>query len=438
MNLAEFFEKTIKGAIALVYGSIYCLFMILTKPRTGSLRIWAHWRRDRAENIGPQTFQFVSSVLLAILIVDDSGSSDLSGSLFRYTTLGAKGSEIDLIRVTINAILIYMIVDMVALIASYTESPGRSRRVRSSFIDIFRYFISGAAILAAIPLMLWNLLFLTIPLGVPHFAEFIRANRWVLGLISIVVLFTIGSTVRGIAWLRETSAAPKLVPPKITTQAVLLIVPAVAFYLAIAAPRFYFILRPDEWLRDNLPQIVRPGNLKVSYLQCDISENATVTITALLSNSTETEFVLKLHSLGVVFAQGPMAGYYDKRYIRISEQRPIITIPPDSMDKTLQVIAGHSSLPLTFVYKPVFEFDKLSKLYEEWRETDSKVQGVDLYFFSPSCFLTYEAIFPDNETTISVPGDSADDIWMSLNASQAGQVTWVQGKPQNVSKTIEP
>jgi hypothetical protein len=77
MNLAEFFEKTIKGAIALVYGSIYCLFMITTKPRTGSLRIWAHWRRDRAENIGPQTFQFVSIVLLAILIVDDSGPSDL-------------------------------------------------------------------------------------------------------------------------------------------------------------------------------------------------------------------------------------------------------------------------------------------------------------------------------------------------------------------------
>jgi hypothetical protein len=107
--------------------------------------------------------------------------------------------------------------------------------------------------------MLWNLLFLTIPLGVPHFTEFIRANRWVLRLISIVVLFTIGLTVRGIAWLRKTSPDPKLVPPKITAQAVLLIVPAVAFYLAIAAPRFYFIFRPDEWMRDHLPQIVRPG-----------------------------------------------------------------------------------------------------------------------------------------------------------------------------------
>jgi hypothetical protein len=344
-----------------------------------------------------------------------------SEAIYNYAIGNGKGSEKDLTRLLINVLIIYILIDILCVAASYVQSPRSTKTLRRSLSNIYRFFVSGAILIVTLPWIAVNYAVSTIA---GHPAGFSFNKYWFIEITTFLLVITTQFVRSGVkSWQSGRGSLP-IYMPRLNACIILAVLPAVFLYLSTRGPYYYIFMRPDQWMRDVLPTLINPAKLSVSYLSCELHKDGSLYIGAVLSNETGSEFVVDTRSIGIIFAQGEMPGYYDQRYFTILSDKHTFTQPSESDTRPIQIIPPNSALAVAFRYDKIQRAAQLEKLYEEWEKDYEKSSGYDLYLTYPSCFLTYSATYPSAEKVVHVPASGSEGNPLSgLENARSGDFT---------------
>ena len=426
MNIADLFEKTIKSIVSLAHAFFYSLLLIARNPAKGSIRLWWRWRRDNSRSMGPQTFQFLSAVAVASVVLRQNFASDLEGAIVRYVVLGAKDPEITLMRLILLAMTVYILIDIVTYVVAQLEMDDARRRQKVRGTAVLRYLVSGLFLFSAVPSLIWGWLRLLLPdRNGSKTIDFLWNNQWLLQMVlygAIAVSIAVWTKRRSLPSSRQS---PR---PKFRRKISLIVVsiPAVTiFYISIDAPRAYLLRRPDIYLGDALADVLRPDGLSISYLRCDLEGSGATTVSAILTNGSGAPFAVDLRTLGVIFAQGSMAGYVDQTLLEIGDRNYAVLQPANVGSQPMLLVTGQSSVPVAFRYARPAKFDELVGLYTQWKADSHQHDALYSYFYQPSCFLSFAAVDVARKRVYRWPDTRGDkEFWYDLSSSGAGEVKY--------------
>lgn len=410
MAFQELAESTIKGAFDFAYDVLRSLWLITISRARGALRVWSRWYRHRKYRVGPRTYQMISCVLVAIAIRQVNYASDTAGSLARYALSESRELTVEVAHSAIVAIGLFALTDLWIWGVVRSERRPVAGRQMERQRGLLRYALSTALFCVSTPAAISALVRILLPdrstpTALAHLStrgsrfrqsaiDYLWDHQWLIQLFLAALITLCVLTPALLRSRRRNSIArsPSFEFRHRRSWWILVLPLAVIFYACINAPDSYLLRRPDIWIEQALPDLMKPASFDVTKLRCNVSSDGTIRVVALFNNDSSDTFGVDMDSLGVVLTEWTSMLVTDDSEVIEVKGPPSKVIRPLNLDEHgMLVIPSKTATALSLVYdKPGLSQANVSSILM-WLEASTAAQQ-QTWEESPACHLRVTAI----------------------------------------------
>lgn len=414
-NVTDWVNGIVGSLIYVISGYVKICASVLFSPIRAPLRFFRETKKSEKNQLAPHTVLFISS-LLASLSVSRANYRAVAGESARTASGSQRFDDYSLLIITIDAIVIFAICDLVAQMSRVFA--GRQPRQRVERLSAIRHYQAAAALaLVSAIFVFWPIARFLLPARAAHsWAGWLWDNQWILQLSFLAVILLCVAATRYSAFLRallQWRWNGRLIAPACMCGIVL-------FFALSDFPKAYLLRRPEIYLSDFLRESVTEKYPSIAYSDCILKPPRTLTMTSTIVNRGKYVSLIELRGATAAIARGLLAGYFDQEIGWFQNPETIMVHGASPGHDRVAVLKPGDVLTLDVTFKDETAFIKAKSLVEKWQAKKAD-DNYSYYFDKPFCFLSLQMFNLDKGGGRSVP-DFDKNFWDEFGKTAAGDV----------------